>query len=244
LNWHEYFIGLVQNFSVEICLGALLIPMAYAAWTQRRSAWIYGAVSPMFFALLVYFNLYVRHEYYWIAVTPAIVLIAARGTTALVEVIGSKWGRMPVVAATCLVACGVLTVCAGALGVLESVVNQGRNQPIYMLLPFCDTTPEWELDLVAMSQETGAKVPEREVVMVIGDCCYPAVAFYSRHPVIYEVDWPSISPETRRVIRDTENPEYALVMEAQVESFEKSTKATVVERFKSATLFRISGGLP
>jgi hypothetical protein len=139
--------------------GLLLVPAAIAIGKSRQWAFWLGIVSAVVLPVLVFMNLYVAHDYYLIAVSPAIAALVGLGTAELWAWLRPR--RLVVVLPLVAVALASATVA------LESDywsrIHDGPSDPI--VLP--------------LAREIASNTTADDLVAVVGLDWSPAVLYYA-----------------------------------------------------------------
>jgi len=143
--------------------GLLLVPAAIALWRSPQWRFWLGIVSAAVLPVLVFMNLYVAHDYYLVAVSPAVAAVVGLGAGWLWSVVRSRV-RSPWLLATL-----PLVFVALAWGTVE------RKADYWARIDGASEDPR----ILSFAHEVAEHTAEDDLVAVVGLDWSPAVLFYA-----------------------------------------------------------------
>jgi 4-amino-4-deoxy-L-arabinose transferase-like glycosyltransferase len=160
LEWDQWDVILqVAVPNVVTLYGLLLVPAAIAVWRSAQWRFWLGIVSAAVLPILGFMNLYVAHDYYFVAVSPAVAALVGLGSGALWSVLRPRW----LVAALPLVAVAVAWGAVELKAPYWSRIHGASNDPI--VLP--------------LAREIASNTAAGDLVATVGLDWSPAVLYYA-----------------------------------------------------------------
>ena len=172
-SWSQVFMhanGIAGVFVVVIVLSAVVA--IRGEWSERVI--ITGSVASIFTAVMVFFNLYFIHDYYFLAIAPLIAL--------LVGIIGASVYRSVTNRTNGVRGLAALGVIVLATAAFSWVFSQGKPA----LSKF--VAQEWRY---GQSEEIAASTQPEDGVVVVGCSWSPEVLYFAdRRGLMLQSDWP------------------------------------------------------
>lgn len=160
IDWDQWEVILQTAVPTLVSLyGLLLVPAAIAVWRSPQWPFWLGIASAAVLPVLVFMNLYVAHDYYLVAVSPAVAALVGLGAGKLWFVLRPRWlvAALPLVAVA--LAWGTLELKADYWSRIDGAANDA------LVMPFARE----------IASHTGAGDP----IAVVGLDWSPAVLYYA-----------------------------------------------------------------
>ena len=160
IEWDQWELILENAVPTLVSLyGLLLVPAAVAVWRSPQWRFWLAIASAAILPVLVFMNLYVAHDYYLVAVSPAVAALVGLGAGKLWSVLRPRW----------LVVALPLVAVALAWGTVQlkadywARIDGASNDPL--VLPF--------------AREVASHTADGELVAAVGLDWSPAVFYYA-----------------------------------------------------------------